>query len=139
MANSTSTSAGDDGTTTTSRYRTDTATVFVHSPRSSSINRYRIDARSLSTVSAGTLRRNPNRRVQGMGILKPIHVGILKHQIHPYPVMECSFRPKNFVMKNKKKKEKKKRKETQKPEPSERRKKKRKKKEKKRNRKNNGD
>ena len=67
--------------------------------------------------------------------MKPIHVGILKPQIHPYPVMECSFRPKNFVMKNKKKKkEKKKRKETQKPEPSERRKK-----EKKRNRKNNGD
>ena len=39
--------------------------------------------------------------------MKPIHVGILKHQIHPYPVMECNFRPKNFVMKNKKKKEKK--------------------------------
>ena len=89
-----------------SQYRTDKATVFIHSPRSSSINWYNIDARSLSTVSAGTLRLNPNRRVQGMGILKPIYVGILKPQIHPYPVMECSFRPKNFVMNKKKKKEK---------------------------------
>ena len=75
--------------------------------RSSSINRYRTNARSSSTVSAGTPHQNPNRRVQGMGILKPIHVGILKPQIqiqtHPYLVMECGFKPKNYVMKNKKK------------------------------------
>ena len=73
--------------------------------RSSSINRYRTNARSSSTVSAGTPHQNPNRRVQGMGILKPIHVGILKPQIqiqtHPYPVMECGFKPKNYVMKKK--------------------------------------
>ena len=68
-------------------------------------------ARSSSTVSTGTPCRNPNHHVQGMGILKPIHVGILKPQIqiqtHPYPVMECSFRPKNSMMKNQKKKKKK--------------------------------
>ena len=96
--------------TTTSQYRIDMMMVFVHGPQSSSINRYRIDARSSSTVSVGTPRRNPNRRVQGIGILKSIHVGILKPQIqiqtHPYLVMECSFRPKNSVMKNQKKKPK---------------------------------
>ena len=68
-------------------------------------------ARSLSTVLARTPRRNSNRRVQGMGILKPIHVGVLKPQIqiqtHPYSVMECSFKQKNSVMKNPKKKKKK--------------------------------
>ena len=72
--------------------------------------RTRPTTRSSYMVSAGTPHRNPNRHVQGIGILKPIHVGILKPQIqiqtHPYPVMECSFRPKNSVMKNKKKKKK---------------------------------
>ena len=50
--------------------------------------------------------------VQGMGILKPIHICILKPQIqiqtHPYPIMECSKDQKYSVMKNKKKKKKKK-------------------------------
>ena len=68
-------------------------------------------------VSARTPRRNSNRRVQGMGILKPIHVGVLKPQIqiqtHPYSVMECNDKkfcdeePKK-KKKNKKKKKKKK-------------------------------
>ena len=65
-------------------------------------------ARSSSTISVGTSRRNPNRRIQGMGILKPIHVDILKPQIqiqtHPYPVMECSFRLKKFCDEEQKKK-----------------------------------
>ena len=73
-------------------------------------------ARSSSMVLAGTPRRNPNRRVQGMGILKPIHVGILKPQIqiqtHPYPVMECNFRLKKILWWRTKKKKKKKKERT---------------------------
>ena len=56
--------------------------------------------------------RDPFMFVQGMGILKPIHICILKPQIqiqtHPYPIMECSKDQKYSVMKNKKKKKKKK-------------------------------
>ena len=109
-ANSTSTSAGYDGTMTMTMNRyDDDKRISIVMWRIGS-ERWRMGtrtiARSSSTVSVGTPRRNPNRCVQGMSILKPIHVGILKPQIqiqtHPYPVMECSFRSKNFVMKNKK-------------------------------------
>ena len=61
--------------------------------------RTRPTARSLSTVWTKIPCRNPNRYVQGMGILKPQ----IQIQTHPYLVMECSFRPKNSMMKKKKK------------------------------------